>query len=171
MGNRIQTVRLRYPVPLDEFSGVSGQRLDGERQMSISTVSVSAGVELQHSQKTAQQVVGSSALSAALKAQASNTKVEIAQTPAVKFVVDAKEGDAAKISIEQTRQSLQDINKALDTLSISVQFQIDPAYKDVIIKVVDQENGKVIRQIPTEDVVRIAKAMDNLKGLLFAQSV
>jgi flagellar protein FlaG len=52
-----------------------------------------------------------------------------------------------------------------------VQFQLNPAYKEVIIKVVDQENDKVIRQIPSEDGVRIAKAMDNLKGLLFAQSV
>ena len=52
-----------------------------------------------------------------------------------------------------------------------MQFKIDPDYKELIVKVVDQESGKLIRQIPTEDVVRMSKAMDNLKGLLFAQSV
>ena len=59
----------------------------------------------------------------------------------------------------------------LTSFSISVQFKIDPDYKELIVKVVDQESGKLIRQIPTEDVVRMSKAMDNLKGLLFAQSV
>lgn len=79
--------------------------------------------------------------------------------------------DAVKPNAAQTRQSLQDINRVLTGLSISVQFQIDPNFKDVIVKVVDQDSGKLIRQIPSEDVVRIAKAMDNLKGLLFAQAV
>lgn len=78
--------------------------------------------------------------------------------------------EAAKLSTEQARKSLDEINKVLASMSISVQFQIDPNYKDVIVKVVDQESGKVVRQIPTVEVVRIAKAMDNLKGLLFAQT-
>jgi flagellar protein FlaG len=143
----------------------------GAAKMSNSISPVHAGGSVQPSQKAAQPVAGNGAPVTALRAQATSAKAEIAQTPAVKVVVEDHERDVAQISIEQTRQSLQDINKALHTLSISVQFQIDPAYKDVIIKVVDQENGKVIRQIPTEDVVRIAKAMDNLTGLLFAQSV
>ncbi|CDS50304.1 hypothetical protein [Polaromonas sp. CG9_12] len=69
------------------------------------------------------------------------------------------------------QQSLEDINKVLTGFSISVQFQIDPDYKELIVKVVDQDTGKLIRQIPTEDVVKMSKAMDNLKGLLFSQSV
>jgi flagellar protein FlaG len=142
-----------------------------DQKMSISTAPVSASGGLQHGQQAMQPLAGRSASGVELKAPASTPTAEIIQTPATKSVVDARESNAAKVSIEQTRQSLHDINKALDTLSISVQFQIDPAYKEVIIKVVDQENGKVIRQIPSEDVVRIAKAMDNLKGLLFAQSV
>ena len=134
--------------------------------MSISIVSASAGAGLQYSQKIIQ-----SAADMALNAQAATYQREMVHTPSAKPSADAKVSDAAKLGIEQTRQSLQEINKTLHTLSISVQFQIDPDYKEVIIKVVDQENGKVIRQIPSEDVVRIAKAMDNLKGLLFSQSV
>jgi flagellar protein FlaG len=139
--------------------------------MSISTAPVSAGGGLQHSQKPVLLPAGGSTHDALGNAQAANARSEVLHAPVAKLVSDAKVGAAAKLSIEQTRQSLQEINKALHTKSISVQFQIDPAYKDVIIKVVDQENGKVIRQIPSEDVVRIAKAIDNLTGLLFAQSV
>ena len=86
-------------------------------------------------------------------------------------VVPARAADADQPSVPRVRQSLEDINKVLTGFSISVQFQIDPDYKDLIVKVVDQDTGKLIRQIPTEDVVKMSKAMDSLKGLLFAQSV
>lgn len=76
----------------------------------------------------------------------------------------------AKPDAEQTRKSLHEINQALSGLSVSVQFQIDPDLNDVIVKVIDKDSGEVIRQMPSEEVVRIAKAMDSLKGLLFAQS-
>lgn len=78
---------------------------------------------------------------------------------------------ASHRSAALTRQSLDEINTVMDAFSISVRFQIDPEYKEPIIKVVDQETGKLIRQIPSEEAVRMAKALDNLKGLLFAQAV
>ena len=91
--------------------------------------------------------------------------------PAAKAVADARDAELDKPSAKQVQQSLEDINKVMAGFSISVQFQIDPDYKELIVKVVDQDTGKLIRQIPTEEVVKMSKAMDNLKGLLFAQSV
>ena len=91
--------------------------------------------------------------------------------PASKPVPEAREGELEKPSAKQVQQSLDDINKVMASFSISVQFKIDPDYKELIVKVVDQDTGKLIRQIPTEEVVKMSKAMDNLKGLLFAQSV
>jgi len=86
-------------------------------------------------------------------------------------VAEARASETTRLSAEQTAQSLQEINKVMDALSISVQFQVDPDYDAAIIQVVDQDSGEVIRQFPSEDVVRMAKALDNLKGLLFAQAV
>ena len=91
--------------------------------------------------------------------------------PVPKPVPDARNAGLDKPGAEQVRQSLEDINKVMAGFSISVQFQIDPEYKELIVRVVDQDTGKLIRQIPTEEVVKMSKAMDNLKGLLFAQSV
>ena len=98
------------------------------------------------------------------------TEAVVKAVPAPKPVLDAR-GELDKPSGKQVQQSLDDINKVMAGFSISVQFQIDPDYKELIVKVVDQDTGKLIRQIPTEDVVRMSKAMDSLKGLLFAQSV
>lgn len=85
--------------------------------------------------------------------------------------VKAKEGEAVKLSAQQTELSIQEINKVLAALSIGVQFQIDPHYKEPIIRVVEQATGKLIRQIPSEEVVRMSKIVDTLKGLLFSQAV
>lgn len=138
--------------------------------MSISIDPMRAGDGLQHSQKATQPAAGGSASGAALNTRAASMSGDLPSTPAAKAAADAREGETAKLSTEQARKSLDEINKVLAGMSISVQFQIDPNYKDVIVKVVDQESGKVVRQIPTVEVVRIAKAMDNLKGLLFAQT-
>lgn len=144
--------------------------------ISIDSMSVSRGLQPQSQKAVPPATGGSSATGATLNAREASVSGGLPTTPAAKAAADAKdvrdvsESEAAKLSTEQTRQSLEDINKVLAGLSISVQFQIDPEYKDVIVKVVDQDNGKVVRQIPTVEVVRIAKAMDNLKGLLFAQT-
>lgn len=130
--------------------------------MSSSIAPLIAGDRLppvQHSLKTAQLAPG-------ITARASLVLGEILKTPAAKVAADATVGEAVKVSADQVQKALNEINKVLCGLSISVQFQVDPNYKEVIIKVVDQDTGKVIRQFPSEDVVRISKAMDRLTGLL-----
>lgn len=90
--------------------------------------------------------------------------------PVPAHLADAQNAGLDKPIAKQVLQSMEDINKVMASFSISVQFKIDPDYKELIVKVVDQETGQLIRQIPTEEVVKMSKAMDNLKGLLFAKS-
>lgn len=91
--------------------------------------------------------------------------------PVAKPLVDVQNAGLDKPDAKRVLQSIEDLNKVMAGFSISVQFKIDPDYNELIVKVVDQETGQLIRQIPTEDVVKMSKAMDNLSGLLFAKSV
>jgi flagellar protein FlaG len=93
---------------------------------------------------------------------------EVAQMSAKQLESERTEVD--KLSAEQTQAALQEVNKVMESLSISVRFQIDPEDQKMVIKVVDQDSGKLIRQFPSEEAVRISKALDNLRGLLFAQT-
>lgn len=126
--------------------------------MSISTMTVVAG-------SSQQPMVGK-----ALGAVSKPADAVVNAVPAFKPEAGATDAKPGKSDVKQVQQSLDDINKVMAGFAISVQFQIDPDYKELIVKVVDQETGKLIRQMPTEDVVKMSKAMDNLKGLLFAQS-
>ena len=135
--------------------------------MTISTGPIGASNGLPHRQEINSLTAGGAG---AQRAASANTKIDQTAVSVVRQAGDT-EAEIAKPSNDQIKQSVDDINKVLASSSISVQFQVDPDYKDLIVKIVDQDSGKLIRQMPTEDVVRISKAMDNLKGLLFSKAV
>ncbi len=66
--------------------------------------------------------------------------------------------------------ALERLTEALRTASVSVQFEIDSNSHRVITKVMDKTSGEVIRQIPTEELVRISDAMTQLQGLFVNQT-
>jgi flagellar protein FlaG len=72
-------------------------------------------------------------------------------------------------SLEQLAQAVKKINKVLQTQSQNLEFTIDSDSKRTIIKVVDQGTKEVLRQIPTEETLEIAKAIDQTMGLLIRQ--
>ena len=135
--------------------------------MTISTGLIGASNGLPHRQEINSLTAGGAG---AQRAASANTKVDQIAVSVVRQAADVK-AEIAKPSNDQLKQSVDDINKVLTSFSISVQFQVDPDYKGLIVRIVDQDSGKLIRQMPTEDVVRISKAMDNLKGLLFSKAV
>lgn len=138
--------------------------------MSISTTPMRVAASLPPAQTMAPPATPGKTQAGLLSARAASLPAEMSRRLAAQAAADVRQGEAVQLGAEQTRQSLREINKVMDALAISVQFEIDPDYKEVIIKVVDQDTGKVIRQLPSEEVVRVAKALDNLKGLLFAQT-
>lgn len=66
---------------------------------------------------------------------------------------------------------LAEINQTLRMASIGLQFEFDQDADKVIAKVVDVGSGEVIHQIPSEEVVRISKALGKLQGLLMHQTI
>lgn len=75
---------------------------------------------------------------------------------------DAK-NDATPV---QVAQAVRQVNEALALREVGLQFEVDKDTDIVIVKVVDRASGEVIRQIPNEEVVRIAKLMGDGNGLL-----
>ncbi|HAL37229.1 MAG TPA: hypothetical protein DCP03_03580 [Polaromonas sp.] len=66
---------------------------------------------------------------------------------------------------------LAEINQTLKITSIGLQFEFTKEAGKMIAKVADIESGDVIRQIPSEEVVRILKALGKLQGLLLNQTI
>jgi flagellar protein FlaG len=49
----------------------------------------------------------------------------------------------------------------------SLRFKVDEDLGKVVIRVVDRQSDKVIRQIPTDDMLELTKRMHDMRGLLF----
>ena len=85
---------------------------------------------------------------------------------AASTAVDAAAEQVEEATPAQIETAVREINTSLQMRSISLRFEVDEDTDKLIVKVVDAANGEVIRQIPNEEVVRIAKVMGKAPGLL-----
>lgn len=79
-------------------------------------------------------------------------------------------------NVSNSEDANQDIGKAVDTMNDflkafnqNLQFSIDDDTQLRVIKLVDTGTKEVIRQIPSEEMLTIAKALDKFKGLLIQE--
>jgi flagellar protein FlaG len=75
---------------------------------------------------------------------------------------------AAQISHRQIEETLQRVKESLKPVaSNNLEFSIDDSTGQTVVKVVDSSTKELIRQIPSEEMLAIAKALDGeIKGLL-----
>ena len=71
----------------------------------------------------------------------------------------------------QLQEAVQELNKQMDHTGRSLGFSIDDTLGRSIVKVVNKDTGELVRQIPSEDVVRVAHSIESLKGLLYSKSI
>jgi flagellar protein FlaG len=63
-------------------------------------------------------------------------------------------------------RALERINQSLSGANQGIEFSVDPDSERVIVKVVDRETNEVLRQMPSQEALDIAKALDRTQGLL-----
>ena len=75
----------------------------------------------------------------------------------------------------KARQNLQEAVKALNEQMVASKtglgFSVDKSLDRPVVTVRNTETGEVVRQIPTETVVRLAHSIDDMKGLLLNAKV
>lgn len=76
-----------------------------------------------------------------------------------------------KYDAGQIKQSLQDavriLNDQVSAKSQGLGFSYDESINSPVITVRNTQTGQVVRQIPGEDVLRMAHNLDKLKGILY----
>ncbi len=76
-------------------------------------------------------------------------------------------------SVEALRAELGDsvqiVNDRLAFRGQSLNIDVDPATGAVVVKISDDKTGEVVRQIPSEDMLRIARNIEALTGIFVDQ--
>ncbi len=86
--------------------------------------------------------------------QAAATKTD----EAVKRAADPK-ASAQQPAPEQVKAAVDAVNEAIKTRNVKIHFEIDDKTSQIVTRIVDSKTGDLIRQIPSEEVLRIARAM------------
>ena len=64
------------------------------------------------------------------------------------------------------RDAAREANEALRTSGAQLEFVVDDEAKTLIVKLVDTETQKVLRQIPSEEMLAIRRNLDRVRGLI-----
>lgn len=70
-------------------------------------------------------------------------------------------------SEEQIKSAVKDLNIALKSLNVKREFEVNKDIDRVVVTLMDSEKKEVIRQIPSEEAIKLSKNIREMIGLLF----
>lgn len=74
---------------------------------------------------------------------------------------------SSKGNKEDVKSAVSDLNNALDSMNVRREFKIEDSTNDVVVKIIDKDEQKVIRQIPSEEALKLSKNIKEMVGLLY----
>lgn len=90
-------------------------------------------------------------------------------------------GERAKLSQEPEKSrpsnqsslnsAIAEMKQYVQSVQRDLQFEVDEESNRTIVRVVDSQTGDVVRQIPAEEFLKMAKRMEELDGLLMSERV
>ncbi|WP_339724808.1 flagellar protein FlaG [uncultured Paraglaciecola sp.] len=106
---------------------------------------------------------------------------EVAQQQAKGLSVSAdivETEESIDVNAEQIATAVTQLSEFLQTSNRQLNFSVDEGSNKQVVKVTDAESGKIIRQIPTEEVLKLSERLQDLQtevgtavGLLFNKQV
>ncbi|WP_340678673.1 flagellar protein FlaG [Paraglaciecola sp.] len=109
-----------------------------------------------------------------------STELSQRQQNAQDFSKSAEKEDSTErvLSSEQFDAAIEDLSNFAKTTNRQLNFSIDEGTDKQVVKVTDAESGKVIRQIPSEEILRLSERLKELQsdlgatvGILFNKQV
>lgn len=67
---------------------------------------------------------------------------------------------------EQVKDAAQQIEQFTQNIAQNLKFSVDEDTGKTVVKIVDSQTQEVIRQIPSEEAISIARTLDKVQGLL-----
>mgnify|MGYP000217416088 CR=1 FL=1 len=98
--------------------------------------------------------------------QKPKTDISIADNQAKKSEgeEDKKQPVSKVTSLDEARKLVEEGNKILENVGRNLQFKVDDSTKQVVMSIIDKQTGETIRQVPNEDVLALAKRMQESGG-------
>ena len=86
-------------------------------------------------------------------------------------VLAAESVATQQVSKEELDTAVNHLNQYISSAVSSIEFSVDEDSGRTLVKVVDTETRKVLRQIPNAEVLALSKTLDRVEGLLIKHTV
>ena len=100
------------------------------------------------------------------------------QTKDFSVSAEIEEQESVDVSAEQIETAVAQLSEFVQTNNRQLNFSVDEGSNKQVVKVTDAESGKIIRQIPSEEVLKLSERLQELQievgtavGLLFNKQV
>lgn len=84
------------------------------------------------------------------------------------------EQSSQEVSAEELQQVVEKLNDHVQQIQRDLKFSVDDSSGRTVIRVVDSQTEEVVRQIPSEEVLRISRnlqqQLEDVTGLIFETS-
>ncbi len=94
---------------------------------------------------------------------------DTSSTGNVAKAVEANATDKRSVNSEELKKATENINKVVNLYASELKFTVDDSTGIDVVRVINTDTKEVIRQIPSEEMIKIAESIDRLKGLLVRQ--
>jgi len=89
----------------------------------------------------------------------------------------AKAPDPSSMALSSSRPERQEVEAAaksvrefVQPINSNLEFSVNDDTGQLIVKIIDRATKEVIRQMPSEEMLAIAKTLDSIKGLFVKQT-
>ncbi|GAB2909333.1 flagellar protein FlaG [Paralcaligenes ginsengisoli] len=72
--------------------------------------------------------------------------------------------DTSSQAMDPLEKALKRVNSNLQAWSTGMRFDVDPDSKRIVVSIIDNATGAVLRTVPSETVIRVAKMISQFQG-------
>lgn len=80
--------------------------------------------------------------------------------------VPVASAEPAPPSPDAVRAAVANANRSIQSLTHALEFEVDPDTKKIVVRLVDTQDKHVLRQVPSQEMLEIARALDRMQSLL-----
>lgn len=77
----------------------------------------------------------------------------------------------SEISREDVEGMVEALKELTETLQTKLNFSVDSGTNSIVVKVIDKDTDKVIKQIPPESMLELQEKMQDLTGFLLSDNI
>lgn len=105
---------------------------------------------------------------AAASAQRPEPAVQVTRSEAARNGGNAttQQGDEFSRAYGSADEAFEEINAAMEAWATGMRFELDEDTQQMVVSIIDTKSGDILRQIPSEEVLHVAKMIAQFQGKL-----